>query len=137
MGYEPKEIVGKHHKIFCDPAYVKSEEYASFWRDLQGREELSGEFPRVGKAGNTIWISATYAPVMDPDGKGRFGHEDCPDITARKASVDRISNVIEELGQRNLTVDLQVEPGGGFDGLDVSTTSRSGHCAARSETMRR
>ena len=34
LGYDLKEIVGKHHRIFCDAAYVASEEYRQFWARL-------------------------------------------------------------------------------------------------------
>lgn len=34
LGYSLSEIVGKHHSMFCDPAYSRSEEYANFWRRL-------------------------------------------------------------------------------------------------------
>ena len=27
-----KDIIGKHHRIFCDADYVKSNEYKAFWK---------------------------------------------------------------------------------------------------------
>lgn len=35
LGYSLNEIVGNHHKMFCDAQYIRSEEYAQFWRDLK------------------------------------------------------------------------------------------------------
>lgn len=34
LGYRLDEIVGKHHRIFCEPDYAASEEYARFWPGL-------------------------------------------------------------------------------------------------------
>ena len=34
LGYNQNEIVGKHHAIFCEPHYVRSEQYKQFWADL-------------------------------------------------------------------------------------------------------
>jgi methyl-accepting chemotaxis protein len=34
VGYRLDEIVGKHHRMFCDPDYVRGEEYAQFWTNL-------------------------------------------------------------------------------------------------------
>ena len=32
FGYELDEIVGKHHRIFCDPDYVESDAYTELWK---------------------------------------------------------------------------------------------------------
>ncbi|MBW2418530.1 MAG: PAS domain-containing protein, partial [Deltaproteobacteria bacterium] len=34
FGYELDEVIGKHHRIFCDPSYANSGEYAEFWKKL-------------------------------------------------------------------------------------------------------
>ena len=39
FGYQLDEIVGKHHRMFCDPGYAESDAYAEFWQKL-GRGEL-------------------------------------------------------------------------------------------------
>ncbi len=31
LGYSEAEIVGKHHRIFVEPAYAQSPEYREFW----------------------------------------------------------------------------------------------------------
>ena len=38
FGYGLNEIVGKHHRIFCEPGYAESDEYAALWQKL-GRSE--------------------------------------------------------------------------------------------------
>ncbi|WP_141696850.1 PAS domain-containing protein, partial [Methylophaga muralis] len=40
IGYDKSEVIGQHHKIFCDSDYVKSSEYKGFWEDLrQGKKK--------------------------------------------------------------------------------------------------
>ena len=34
LGYELNEIVGKHHRIFVDPAEADSDDYRAFWQSL-------------------------------------------------------------------------------------------------------
>jgi len=68
VGYSLEEIKGKHHRIFCDPEYAKSTDYKAFWEKLAGGEYEAGEFKRFGKAGNEIWISASYNPILDAEG---------------------------------------------------------------------
>ncbi len=69
LGYELNEIVGRHHSMFVDPAEVKSEAYATFWRDLAAGRFKSAEFKRIGKGGREVWIQATYNPILDRSGK--------------------------------------------------------------------
>ena len=69
FGYDLDEIVGKHHRIFCDPGYAKSPQYAEFWQKLGRGEYQAAEFKRLAKGGEEIWLRASYNPVFDKDGK--------------------------------------------------------------------
>lgn len=69
MGYRLDEIKGKHHSMFVDAAFVRTSEYKRFWNDLKGGESQSGEFARVGKNGEVVWLLASYTPVLDDKGK--------------------------------------------------------------------
>ena len=61
--------MGQHHRIFCDPEYVRSTAYREFWHGLSQGQFFSGRFMRLSKFGQHIWIQATYNPVFDSDGK--------------------------------------------------------------------
>ncbi|MQT84665.1 PAS domain S-box protein [Pseudomonas sp. FSL R10-2964] len=67
VGYSADEIRGKHHRLFCEAAYVKSSEYNNFWRDLARGEPLSGTFSRLDKAGREVWLEASYMPIVGAD----------------------------------------------------------------------
>ncbi|MEM9606494.1 MAG: PAS domain-containing methyl-accepting chemotaxis protein [Actinomycetota bacterium] len=68
MGYEESEIIGQHHRMFVDPAYAATIEYADMWRRLGSGEHLTGQFPRRTKSGDEIWIQAAYASIRDRSG---------------------------------------------------------------------
>lgn len=51
MGYDLSEIVGKHHKIFCDAKYVATDEYKKFWQGLNAGKYDAGTFERTDKQG--------------------------------------------------------------------------------------
>lgn len=68
MGYQLDEIQGRHHRMFCEPAYAQSPAYARFWEHLGSGRVHDDEFCRLGKDGREIWIRASYNPVFDPDG---------------------------------------------------------------------
>lgn len=53
MGYQLEELMGKHHRIFCDKSYTQSADYTQFWQSLARGEVKSGTFERYSKTG--IW----------------------------------------------------------------------------------
>lgn len=65
VGYDLKEIVGKHHSIFCEKTYVESSEYKSFWKKLSKGEFLKDRYMRIDKKGREIWLEASYNPIYD------------------------------------------------------------------------
>ena len=70
MGYSSQdEIVGKHHRIFIDDEYAKSDDYRIFWEKLNDGVLFSGEIVRVKKDGSLIHLQATYNPIVGMDGK--------------------------------------------------------------------
>jgi methyl-accepting chemotaxis protein len=68
MGYQLREIVGRHHSLFVDPEEAAGPDYAEFWDALRRGEFRSAEFRRIGKHGKEVWIQATYNPIRDLDG---------------------------------------------------------------------
>ncbi len=84
MGYTLEEIKGKHHSIFCDPAYVQSSEYKDFWHKLAKGAFLAAQFKRCGKGGNEIWIEASYNPILDESGNVMGVVKYATDITNQK-----------------------------------------------------
>jgi methyl-accepting chemotaxis protein len=69
LGFDLREIVGKHHRTFVDPALAGTQEYRNFWERLNQGESITGEFHRIGKGGKEVWIQASYNPIFDLNGK--------------------------------------------------------------------
>ena len=105
MGYALDEVVGRHHRMFCDPEHVRSPEYADFWDGLLAGEFHAGEYERLGKGGRPVWIQATYNAVLDAGGAPSKIVKFASDVTTAKlrsaevagrmAAVDRAQAVIE------------------------------------------
>lgn len=64
-GYQRNEVIGIHHSNMCIPEYTKSNEYQSFWKLLRQGEANKGTFMRKHKSGETIWLEATYFPIIE------------------------------------------------------------------------
>lgn len=69
VGYTFEEIKGKHHRLFVSPSYAQTSEYQNFWYQLNQGQFLGGKFERVNKAGQPLWLEATYNPIFDTNGK--------------------------------------------------------------------
>lgn len=89
--YGRDEVLGQHHSIFVDPLEVKSLAYAKFWENLREGKAQTGEFRRLNKNGNEIWINASYTPIKDPTGKVYKIVKFAQDITELKAIISRKS----------------------------------------------
>ncbi|KAB2519441.1 PAS domain S-box protein [Pseudomonas sp. GXM4] len=69
MGYSLAQIKGKHHRTFCAPDEYNSAEYQNFWRRLNSGEFVAGRFKRIDSHGRTVWLEASYNPVVDANDK--------------------------------------------------------------------
>ena len=104
FGYTLAEVVGQHHRLFCEESLIKSPEYRHFWANLSEGQFQAGRFKRLGKHGIEVWIQATYNPVLDANGKVCKVVKYAVDITGQvdreqlvREKVSAISDVLEEL----------------------------------------
>lgn len=68
VGYSAKQVIGKHHSLFCSPETAAAPEYKQFWQNLNRGEYVSGRFQRVDSMGRNVWLEASYNPVHDAEG---------------------------------------------------------------------
>ncbi|GEA11946.1 methyl-accepting chemotaxis protein [Alteromonas sp. KUL49] len=108
MGYSDKEVVGKHHRMFVDKAYAASAEYQEFWRKLQDGEVHSGEFCRVTKSGEDIWIQASYNPIFDRDGNITSIVKFATDITEQKRKTTDFEGQINAIGKSQAVIEFDL-----------------------------
>ena len=101
--YKLNEIKGKHHSLFCNKDYTKSEEYSVFWKKLNEGEFFSGRFSRLDKNGKEIWLNATYNPIYDYNGKIYKIVKFATDIT------ERIIKQKEESKAANLAYEISLK----------------------------
>jgi len=105
LGYRRDALIGQHHRIFCDPAYAASAEYAAFWRKLGSGDFDSGEYCRRTATGRPIWLQATYNPVFGDDGRPERILKIASDVSEAKRMSDRLANTMSELDSIVRTID--------------------------------
>lgn len=94
LGYTLEDIKGKHHKLFCDKEYLRTNEYLEFWQNLASGNFESGQFKRIGKNGKEIWIQASYNPIFDLNGKVFKVVKFAFDITEQVHRKDEFNRVV-------------------------------------------
>ncbi len=96
LGYRSEEVVGKHHRMFVEPALSAQPAYQQFWRDLNDGKAQSEVFKRVTKSGQPVWIQAVYAPVSDEMGRVVKIVKIATDVTADVTATTMLREAVEQ-----------------------------------------
>ena len=107
LGYTLAEIAGKHHSMFCEADYTRSDAYRDFWKTLASGQFVSAEFKRIGKGGKVVWIQASYNPIFDASGRVFKIVKYATDITGRVNAVDEIAKGLTALAHGDLTATIE------------------------------
>ena len=108
-GYTLDEIRGRHHRLFCENAYVESEAYGEFWRALARGEFMSGEYCRLDKHGREIWLQASYNPVLDADGRPYKVVKFAADITAQKMQEAESHSLLRAIDRSRAVIEFDLD----------------------------
>lgn len=99
LGYELSEIIGKHHSTFCPSGYSSSAEYKNFWSELAAGQAKHGSFSRKTKAGELVWLDATYFPVRNSAGEVTSVVKIASDVTDQTAQLTDQNAIYHALNQ--------------------------------------
>jgi methyl-accepting chemotaxis protein len=109
LGYRLEEIKGKHHSMFVDPAYARSEQYRAFWKKLSDGHFDAGEYKRVSKDGREIWIQASYNPIVDINGKPWKVVKYATDITAAKRKAVEDASQMAAISKSQAVIEFNLD----------------------------
>jgi len=109
FGYELDEVVGQHHRIFCDPGYAESPQYVEFWQKLGRGEYDAAEFKRLAKGGEEIWLRASYNPVFDQAGKPVKVVKFATNVTASKLQTAEYEGKIEAINRAQALIEFELD----------------------------
>ena len=99
-GYRLDEIKGQHHRIFCKSDYANSPAYRDLWAKLNAGQFFSARIERVNKAGDTLWLEASYNPVFGPDGKLLKIMKFASDVTEQHSAAQRTASIAFESSRK-------------------------------------
>ncbi|MGB9989794.1 methyl-accepting chemotaxis protein [Massilia sp. SM-13] len=108
LGYTLEEVVGKHHRMFCEAAFANSAEYRHFWDRLGRGEFEQAEYKRLAKNGREVWISASYNPVFDIDGKPYKVIKFANDVTAERQRNAEYQSLVAAIGKAQAVIEFDM-----------------------------
>lgn len=108
LGYSLNEIVGNHHKIFCDNVYTNTREYTEFWNDLANGVTQTDEFKRIKKDGSSIWIKASYTPIKNNNGQVTRVVNIAQDITEQKLKNADSDGQLDAIGKSYAVIEFDM-----------------------------
>ncbi len=109
LGYSAEEVVGQHHRMFCDPALIQDAKYIHFWEQLRRGEHMAGEFRRVSKQGRDVWIQASYNPVLDAEGRPVKVVKFAMDVTRQKLLASDAQGKLDALTRSQAVIEFDLQ----------------------------
>lgn len=109
VGYSLEEIQGRHHRMFCDPAYASSPEYQAFWAKLARGEFDAGDYRRIGKGGKEVWLNASYNPLFDATGTPTSVVKFATDITGAKLRTAEFEGKLAAIGKAQAVIEFALD----------------------------
>jgi methyl-accepting chemotaxis protein len=127
MGYksnDKSQVIGKHHSVFVSYEYSQSEEYKKFWENLRKGKFFDGIFERRKVDGSTVYLQATYNPILDSKGNITDVVKIATDVTEsekNKSKIDALTtNLKVELeNSEKLKNSIEIEKNAALNDLDM------------------
>lgn len=138
--------MGRHHRIFCENTYTESADYKRFWSDLGKGVSKTGNFKRLAKNGQAIYLNASYNADYDLQGNVVGVTKHATDITTEVANRETTAEIaqatsaaVEEMNSAIADISASVQVA--RDGAEALVHSATGtkdiveQLIASSETM--
>lgn len=97
LGYTVNEMENMQHSQLCTLDFKNSKEYELLWNNLAKGKKFQEKILRIGKNNDSIWLEATYIPVLDGDGKVEAVLKIATDITERELNTATIIAKLKQM----------------------------------------
>ena len=98
MGYSVEKMIGKDHREFCFPQFVKSPDYEKFWRNLAAGKSYQDKIERMDAQGNSVWLEATYMPVFENNSRRVIGvSKIATNVTERQKNIVSVADQLKQM----------------------------------------
>ncbi|MBL4845086.1 MAG: PAS domain-containing methyl-accepting chemotaxis protein [Planctomycetes bacterium] len=139
LGYRAAAVEGRHHSMFVDEETRRSAKYREFWDSLNRGEFRSGEFTRINRSGDKVYIQATYTPILGLDGNPFKVVKFAQDVTEQVLMRESMLQVAKELTENTAEITVSCDQLGGIgsqmSGEAASTRELSQEVAAAAQEV--
>ena len=108
LGYTLPEITGKHHGMFLTTAEREDPGYRLFWDKLNAGTFATGQFRRLAKNGQDVWIEASYNPILDRNGKPFKIVKFATDVTRQKTEYADLRGQVEAINKSEAVIQFDL-----------------------------
>ena len=131
VGYEPRELIGLHHRELCTREFVNSRAYQELWSRLNSGIAFADKIERVSKSGQLVYLEASYMPILDESGVVIGVCKVATDITHRELEAIHSAQTLREMAinlSQRATEGIQCAQNvaSGADRLATDANSNSG-----------
>jgi methyl-accepting chemotaxis protein len=109
VGYSAEEIIGRHHSMFVRKRDLEGGDYSGFWKELASGSFKSGAFCRIDKAGEEVWIQASYNPVIKKDGRVTRVIKIASVVTAERQRAAELQSKLDAINRSNAVIEFQLD----------------------------
>ncbi|NMO95753.1 methyl-accepting chemotaxis protein [Paenibacillus lemnae] len=100
VNYRKEDMIGMHHKQFCHHTFSMSAEYEAFWQRLISGRSFQDKIERKNALGQSVWLEATYMPIMDDDARNIIGIQKiATNITERQNNISLVVNDLQNMAE--------------------------------------
>ncbi|SFO12001.1 methyl-accepting chemotaxis sensory transducer with Pas/Pac sensor [Cohaesibacter marisflavi] len=107
-GYSLDEIKGKNHSIFVPDTSNDKSADGALWSGLRQGLDQTGEYARIVKGGQSIWISGSYCVVKNRSGKPIKVVMLASDITEQKLHMLKLEGQSEALNRSQAVIEFDL-----------------------------
>ncbi len=98
FGYNRSELMNMPHKALCFDDFSNSHEYNRFWQSLFSGKSFQDKIERRNKAGERVWLEATYMPIYNDAHTEIIGvFKVATNITERFNTLSEVATHLEDM----------------------------------------
>ena len=102
-------MAGQNYSVNFHPDDRSSPETSSFWKNLKDGQSKNGIFRRVTGDSKEIWISATYTPIRDAEGRIEKIIKIASDVTELYQSNARNANLMKTADRSMAIIEFDLD----------------------------
>ena len=103
LGYTLDEIKGRHNSTLVDPADAAAPAYKQLWEKLRSGQHEAGQYRRVAKNGQHVWLQSSYNPILDASGKPFKVVQFATDVTDQVRTAEEVRALAQSAANGDLT----------------------------------